>query len=303
MNKLYVVCMVISLFCSSLNNLKSQEILPIIRIGLIADIQYGDCDSRGSRFYRNSLPKLDSCMVDFNQNHVHFIVNLGDLVDRSPNDIDAVLSILKQAESPVYNITGNHDYGGFKDNEALYRKLNMPQEYYSLLSQNWRFILLNTNEIASYANVEETWKEKELKEQMDHLKKTDKKNGQSYNGGISSIQLKWLEDQLKAAEKNDENVIIFSHHPLYPSSAYTALNDEAILNTVSEFECVKAIISGHHHTGAFGNYKNIPCITTEGMIETENTNAYGIINIFNDKIVLEGKGRTKTYEIPLNSTK
>lgn len=38
---------------------------------------------------------------------------------------------------------------------------------------------------------------------------------------------------------------------------------------------------------------------TEGMIETETENAYGMVTIYPDKIELEGKGRTQSHSISL----
>lgn len=277
----------------------SQSNTSLIRIGLIADIQYGDYEPLGTRYYRNSLTKLEECIKDFNQIGVDFIANLGDLVDRNRIDIDSVMQKLALSDAPIYNISGNHDYNEIKKNTDLYSLFRMPSEYYTLNLDNWRFILLNTNEIASYANIKDTWKEKELNEQLDKIKKEGKENGQSYNGGISSFQLKWLNNQLHDAQQKQQNVIIFTHHPLYPSSVFTALNNEEILEALSLYSCVKLVISGHHHTGSFGYYNQIPCITIEGMIETENENAYGILDIFEDKIILSGKGRTQSYEFPL----
>lgn len=41
-----------------------------------------------------------------------------------------------------------------------------------------------------------------------------------------------------------------------------------ILDVINRYNCVKAIFSGHHHSGAFGYFDHIPCNTVEGMIET-----------------------------------
>jgi len=268
-----------------------------MRFGIIADIQYGDCETRGSRFYRNSLPKLDTCINAFNKEKVQFTINLGDLVDRSPNDFEPVLTRLKKLDSKVYNTTGNHDYHDIKDNKKLYKKLGMPAEYYSFKKGNWRFIVLNTNEVSSYANVVGTFKEAELKEMQEKIKSEKRNNGAPWNGGISSKQMEWLKKQLEAAQKKNERVIIFAHHPVYPFNGLTALNDREILNTIAAFPCVKAFINGHHHPGDYGEYENIPCITTEGMIETESQNAYCIVDIFENEIAIKGFGRSKSYNL------
>ena len=75
----------------------------------------------------------------------------------------------------------------------------------------------------------------------------------------------WLDYRLgillKKCEKKGLSVLIFSHHPLYPQSDFSALNGNEIVDTLSKYSCVKAAFSGHHHAGAFGYYKNIPLIT------------------------------------------
>lgn len=271
-----------------------------IRFGLIADIQYCDCETNGNRYYRNSLEKLDECVTELNTEKVSFTINLGDLVDRdAKNSLKTVLLKLDKLNTPVYNLPGNHDYAGVTNNEELYKQLKMPASYYSFVRKGWRFIALNTNEVSLYANVMGTPLEEELDEMILKIEEMGRKNGASYNGGISSRQLNWLRAELETAKAKKENVLIFSHHPLYAASGLTALNDLVVTELLTKYSCVKGVISGHHHSGDYGVYKNIPFIVTEGMIETADENAYGIVDIYSDKIVLTGKGRTKCYTIPI----
>lgn len=287
------------LFCLLLSACTSKE-TQTIRIGIIADIQYCDCETKGSRFYRNSLSKLEAAVNDLNQEDVHFTVNLGDLVDRdTPDNLDEVLTRLEKLENGVYHTTGNHDYNGVYDNEVLYKQLGMPSSYYSFTNGDWRFVMLNTNEVASYANVGGTPLEAELNAMMEQIRESGGKNGASYNGGISKKQLAWLKQELENAQKKNEKVIVFSHHPLYASPGLTALNDQEILDVLSAYSCVKAGICGHHHPGDFGTYEGIPFITTEGMIETESSNAYGVLKLTKKQIILTGKGRTKSYTLKI----
>ena len=156
----------------------AQSIGPVIRCGLISDIQYCDCETSGSRYYRNSLHKLEACVEDLNKAKVEFSVNLGDVTDRNPADLPPVLSVLKKLRKKVYTTPGNHDYNGIDDNLELYRRLNMPAEYYFFRRKHWVFIMLNTNEVASYANVAGTRKEKELQQMKDEIKKNGGHNAQ-----------------------------------------------------------------------------------------------------------------------------
>ena len=63
---------------------------------------------------------------------------------------------------------------------------------------------------------------------------------------------------------------------------------------------VHVAFSGHHHAGAFGYYKNIPLITLEGMVETENQNAYAIVEISQDHLLVKGQGRASSYSFKLS---
>ena len=142
-------------------NVLAQDVSLILKFGLFADAQYADCPSENTRFYRQSLQKLDTCIDYFNRQNVRFTVNLGDIVDRKNSDLKAIMLPLSRLNNEIYHITGNHDYKEVTDNYALYRQLGMPSEYYSFKKQNWTFIMLNTNEVSAYANVAGTEKEKE----------------------------------------------------------------------------------------------------------------------------------------------
>ncbi|WP_316814484.1 metallophosphoesterase [Pedobacter nyackensis] len=278
---------------------QAQQSKPILRVGLIADIQYADVASRGTRYYRNSLKKLRDCVEDLNKQKVQFSLNLGDIIDRNPKDLDSVLSILKGLKKPIYTTTGNHDYHGITDNQFLYKKLDMPAEYYSFKQKDWLFIMLNTNEVASYANVAGTWKEKELTTMVDSIKLAKGVNAEEYNGGISSRQLNWLDGLLAKAQSQHQKVLIFSHHPLDFSRGFTALNSQEILHVIAKYNCIKALFAGHHHSGDFGYHSSIPCITLEGMVETSDQNAYGFLEIYADRFEVKGVGRTKSYKFPI----
>lgn len=275
---------------------QAQSAEPLLRFGLIADIQYADCETAGTRYYRNSLPKLEAAIKEFNTLPLDFVVNLGDLIDRDPNDYAAVLERLGKSKARVYNTTGNHDYGGTADNAALYRMLGMPDSYYTFSRKGWKFIVLNTNEVASYANPDAVL-QAELAQMQERIRTEGRNNGAEWNGGISWKQLEWLRKELIRAQRKGERVIVLAHHPVYPANGLTALNDTEIVDLLVQFSAVKVYINGHHHPGAFGRMGHIPFVTTEGMIETEAENAYGLVEVFDDRIVIEGRGRTRSYTL------
>lgn len=269
----------------------AQNTSSFLKFGLFADAQYADCPSENSRFYRPALQKLETCIEYFNQQDVQFSINLGDIIDRKNSDLDSVKFYLSRLNNQIYHITGNHDYKEVTDNAMLYRQLDMPSDYYFFKKQNWVFIMLNTNEVSAYANVKGTVKEQELAEMLEQIKRTGGEQAYRWNGGVSRKQMQWLDHLLSECETNGNNVLIFTHHPLYPQSEFTALNNREVLHTMEKYSCVKAVFSGHHHAGAFDYYKGIPMITHEGMIETEKQNAYSIVEITPDSILVKGHGR------------
>ena len=301
MKKITLLLFSLMLSLSSCNT----ERKPLITFGLLTDIQYCDCDTRGSRFYRYSLAKLDEAVDFLNAHSVHFTFNLGDNIDshseNSTADFNAMLDRLGRLKNPVFNTPGNHCFHGITENQVLYEKLNMPATYYFFTKKNWKFIVLNTNEVSTYANIEGTLLEQELIAMLDEIRTLELRHGHRFNGGISREQLNWLDNLLQKAEKSNYNVLIFTHHTLYPETSYNALNSREILSVISRYTRVRAVFSGHHHAGNFAYFNGIPIITVEGMVETEFENAFGIVSIYDDKIVMEGQGRMTSRVIYLTN--
>ncbi len=96
-------------------------------------------------------------------------------------------------------------------------------------------------------------------------------------------------------------MLIFCHHPLWPESGLTALNNLEILDTIDNRSCVKAVFCGHHHPGDFAYHGDIPVITVEGMVETENENAFGVVELRGDRITVKGTGRMSSREFEFDS--
>lgn len=269
-----------------------------LRIGLIADIQYADKDSRGTRFYRESIPKLAESVTALNEQRVDFTVVLGDLVDEGPKDLPAVLDELDRLERPVHNLLGNHDFEKVEHPDDLYRAFRMPAPYYAVDTAGWRFVFLNTNELSAYATAPHTAKGKAYRRLAEAFEKQGRGKAQPWNGGVGKTQLTWLRKQLKQAQEGGQQVLVFTHHPLLPEdNGHEALNNRELLALLSKYKQVKAVISGHNHKGAFAMHGgSLPCITLEGMVETEDGNAYGILTISEGKLVIAGSGRMTSRE-------
>ncbi len=277
-----------------------QQPKALLQVGLIADIQYADKETHRTRFYRNSLDKLQESVAAFNATPVDFTVVLGDLVDEGPKDLEPILDALDRAKSPVYKLLGNHDYdGSVADFGRLYRTYRMPAPYYHVDTAGWRFIFLNTNELAAYATVPGTKQAAAYARLVERVERQGQTGLKPWNGGIGKAQLKWLRRQLRGAERQGLNVLVFTHHPLLPEgNAHEALNNREILALISRYgQRVRAVLSGHNHAGAFAVHGGLPCVTLEGMVETADENAYGILHIHEDRLVISGTGRLTSRTI------
>lgn len=122
-----------------------------LRVGLIADPQYANKDDHGLRLYRNSLEKANEAVATLNKQNVNLTMVVGDLVDQGTKDLKPILTNLAKLDSASYNLLGNHDFVEVTDKRNLYQAFNMPAPYYTVDKNNWKFILLNTNELSNYA--------------------------------------------------------------------------------------------------------------------------------------------------------
>jgi predicted phosphodiesterase len=270
-----------------------------IKIGVFADCQYCDCETAGTRFYRNSLQKLDDCINQFNGNkELDFVVGLGDLIDRNISNFDSVNSILSKSKKEVYHVIGNHDLSVDKSQfENVPGKLNLNETWYSFSKKDWRFIFLNGNEITFHSNNNEIVKEAE--EITSKLKDEGKPNYHDWNGGIGSTQMNWLEEELQNASDKKQKVAVFCHYPLLPFEAHALWNSEEVLAVLSKFSCVKVYLNGHNHAGNYVFQNGIHFLNLKGMVETETENAFSVITFSDEKIEIEGFGREESRNLLL----
>jgi len=167
----------------------SQCDSPNITFGLIADCQCGSATC-------SSQDRLTECVDYFNQTNIEFLGHLGDFIQLGFSNYDVVLPIIQSSNAPVKFALGNHDFD-IPDAEKpnLPNLLGMPDFYYDEVIENFRFIYIETTETGAYA-------------QAAHPNVTV-----CGIAGLSASQLTWIEDRITLAEQNQQNVILFGHHP------------------------------------------------------------------------------------------
>ena len=111
---------------------------PLFRFGVIADIQYCDCDDAANfagtevRKYRGTLPQTRAAVAHWNaltEPRPSFVLNLGDLIDgqnaggygaglnmaepQSEVALGRVTAALSECAAPIYHAVGNHELYNF----------------------------------------------------------------------------------------------------------------------------------------------------------------------------------------------
>lgn len=261
----------------------------LLQFGLIADAQYADVAPMGTRFYRNSVNKLTEAANTFNQQDLAFTIHLGDLVDRDASSFAKIIPVFNQINGTKYHLLGNHDYT--MDPQRIANMLHMPNFYYDFSYQGFRFVVLDTNDLSTYANPAGSSKYQQSQNIYDVLKWSGADNAQTWNGGVGNEQMAWLHDVLAKSAKAGEKVVVIGHHPLAPLNMHNAWNDHALIKEFEASGNVVAYFNGHNHAGNYALQNGIHYLNFKGMVETADTNAYSIVQVYADRIQVKGFGR------------
>jgi manganese-dependent ADP-ribose/CDP-alcohol diphosphatase len=271
-----------------------QSQKPLISFGIITDVHYCDCQPEGTRFYNKSLPKLRDALNSLKSDSVDFLMNLGDLIDRDITSFKQVLQCIDSSGIKTYHCLGNHDFSV----ESKYKRrlpIPMPDKsgYYSFIYNNFRFIVLNGNELSTYSSSSKA-AIKKAEEYIEELKSEALINAIDWNGGISMKQIEWLGSQLSEATSKNEKVFIFCHFPTYPENIHNLLNYRELNTVLGNYHNIIAYFAGHNHAGNYGNFNMIHFVTLKAMVETEETGAYSLVEVYRNKIWIKGSGRERS---------
>ncbi|MDT8401163.1 MAG: metallophosphoesterase [Bacteroidales bacterium] len=265
----------------------------VLSFGLIADVQYCDCISQGSRYFSKSLNKLNEALDDFNTSDIDFIINLGDLIEEDFRSFKPVMAILENSNKKVFHLTGNHDYSvKRKFKKEVNTMLTGENTYYSFTSKGFRFIVLNSCEVSTYSG--SFMSEIKANHMLTRLQRDSRPNAFDWNGALSRKQIRWLESELTEAHNNNEHVLIFSHHTVEPAGTHNIYNREEILQIISGYDNIVAWFSGHKHEGGYSIYKDIHFITLKAMVESPDSNSWAIVEIYDDILRVNGRGREES---------
>jgi 3',5'-cyclic AMP phosphodiesterase CpdA len=256
---------------------------PVFSFGVLADVQYADRDPAIGRFYRAALGKLREAVAELNRGDLAFVVQLGDLVDGGWEAYDDALAALEDARAPVYHVPGNHDFdvAPERKGEVLCR-LGLARGRYAFAVPGvagWRGVVLDGTRLSTCAWPEGSPGHRAGQAEMERLAAAGAPNAKEYNGGIGAAQAAWLRGVLRDAADAGERVLVFCHFPVWPATA--------------------AYLCGHRHEGCTAERRGIHYLTFRGIVEAARENAFARVDVYPDRLHVEGYGLEPTRTLAL----
>ncbi len=254
-----------------------------VRFGMLADSHYADYESRDIRHYRESLAKMRKCIDSLNEHELDFVIELGDFVDgsRHPSKDDAtewlerIEAELARFKGARYHVLGNHDLESFAKSEVLSRVENTGVEparsYYSFDRGGVHFIVLDANYRGDGTAYE-------------------RNNFHWTDANVAEAEIEWLKADLAVSQLP---AVVFSHQLLDGEGATYVKNAAAAREVLQSSGRTLAVFQGHHHAGKYSQVEKIHYYTMKAMVEGSGpgTNAYAIVDVQPERIVVEGYER------------
>ena len=267
---------------------------PIIRFGMISDVHYANREPAGTRFYNQSLTKVQEAIERMNQEKLDFAIELGDFKDQDavPNEASTlkyltdIESVFRKFQGPTYHVLGNHDVDGISKQQFLERVENTgipkTKSYYSFNQKGIHFVILDgdfTKEGKAYDHGNFSWDDSFIPEN----------------------QVNWLKDDLK---KNSLPVVVFVHQMLgnWRDSKLEVQNAAAVRQILEQSAKVLCVFQGHVHEESYNLINGIPYYSVNAVVDGDGpeNSAYMIVDIYKDgSLKIDGFRRATDHEIKI----
>jgi 3',5'-cyclic AMP phosphodiesterase CpdA len=275
---------------------------PRLRLGIIADPQYADRepDLALNRHFRAVPARLEQAIAHFNTLPLDAIVVLGDLIDRGFENFAPVLEILDRCSHPRILLLGNHDFAVSPDRlPQVHATLGMPAPYYEHRINGLRLLVTDGNEISLFSSPPGDPRHVEAEARLAALKAAGAANAQAWNAGISATQQDWIRERLADADAAGEPVLLLGHYPIYPLSDHNLWDSEQLAELIASSPATLAYLCGHQHAGNYAKRGDTHFLNVCGMVDTPASNAFAVLELFDDRIEIEGFGREPSRSLSL----
>jgi len=277
---------------------------PLFRFGIIADPQFAPVapNEKSNRYYANSLWKVSDAIKAFNEEDLQFVATLGDIIDRHWQSYTHILPLYDKLKHDSFFILGNHDYSVAKDYlSSVVRTTGLERAYYDFTGGGYRFIVLDGNDVSTYAPPDGDPRKAMAEERLAALKATGAENAQSWNGTLSDAQFSWLEQTIQKAEQAGERVIAMCHFPVFPTNKHNLWDCERVVDLLTSHKNVVAYMNGHNHAGNYGETGGVHFVNFQGMVDTPASTAYSVVEVHDERIEIRGFGREGNRTLALRT--
>lgn len=260
-----------------------------MNIGMVTDMHFAEKQPAKTRYYRETLQKLDEAVVQFNKDKPSFVVELGDFIDRAES-VDQELEWLEKMktqfqriEAPKYYVLGNHCVDTLTKKE-FQQHSGMPHPSQHTFEVNGaQFIILDAcfkQDGTAYGRHNFHWQDSWM---PDH-------------------ELRWLESVL--AGKKEQPVVVFAHQRLDQNEHHSVKNAAQVRAVLEKSGRVCAVFQGHSHKNEYQHLNGIHYTTLAAMIEGSGAanNSYSRLDIFPDgSLKLQGFRTQKSHDLARNA--
>ena len=253
-----------------------------LRIGLITDLHHADKPAAGSRFYRETIPKLNSAAEEFQKTGLDFIVELGDLIDAADsvetelNYLRTIIREFSKLSSDRHYVLGNHCVDTLTKTEFL-QEVGQKESYYSFDRVGFHFIVLDScfrNDGVPYG----------------------RKNSKWNDANIPPAELEWLREDLKSTKLP---TIVFAHQRLDVTTDHGVKNCVEVRSILKDSGHVLAVFQGHSHQNDLKDIDGIHYCTLVAMVEGSGLANSGasVLQLHDDGTIhVTGFRKQKSYD-------
>jgi hypothetical protein len=246
-----------------------------LRIGLVADVQYGDKPDDGRNTYRAALDRLRAVVDQLNAADLDLVVQLGDVIDgtfdrprhdaaRDERDLDAVLAVLDGLAPPLEHVVGNH--GLSLPRERLLERLGPAAGHRVRDVGPARLVFVDTLAFARVGRRPEDPVRVAAEAWLAAHDVAEHPHAHGWNGGLGEAQRAWLREVLAA---DDRPAVVLAHHPVDPAACrpkFLAWDHAEALAVVDAAPRCVAWVNGHDHRGGRDERNGVLHATVPGLV-------------------------------------
>jgi alkaline phosphatase len=262
----------------------------VLRIGLVTDIHYADKEQRGSRYYRDSLAKLQIAKKEWQKQNIAFLVSLGDAIDsvNTPDgdlkSLRSVNEVLRQVCDARYYVLGNHCVECLTKKEYL-EGVGQKKSYFSFDKGGYHFVILDADF------------------RPEDGKAYGRNNSQWNKAVVPEAELIWMQNDLSSTTLP---VIVFLHQRLDGelTNGHVVKNCVQVRRVLEKSGKVQLVFQGHQHSGGYNEISGIKYLTLKALIEEPAgdakgqtiNNAFSVLEIAGKNFKLYGYYHQKNWE-------